>query len=291
MTNILVLTFPEYQQPANRLAEELQCPSRLITIHHFPDQESLVKLPPTLPEHVVFCLSLDRPNAKLVELGLAAAAARENGACRLSLVAPYLCYMRQDKAFHPGEAVSQRVIGSWLSGWFDDVITVDAHLHRTHDLREVFPGIRAVNLSASPLMAKFLLRRNDCPVLLGPDIESRQWVATIAEEAGLDYGIATKRRLNDTHVTIELPDISFRDRTVVLIDDMVTSGHTLSIAAQLLAEQGVAGIECLVTHALLADDAEELLARSAIQHFYSTDSIPHHSNVIYLAQLLANSLR
>ena len=64
---------------------------------------------PHLPDRVILCRSLDRANDKLVELLLAAEAARASGASRLTLVAPYLCYMRQDKAFEPGEVVSQKL--------------------------------------------------------------------------------------------------------------------------------------------------------------------------------------
>lgn len=98
---------------------------------------------------VIFYCSLDKPNNKLIELFLAAAGARDMGARTVSLVAPYLCYMRQDKAFHCGEVVSQQVIGNLLAGYFDNVITVDAHLHRVHHLADAVPVSQAVNITAT----------------------------------------------------------------------------------------------------------------------------------------------
>ncbi|MCZ4328253.1 ribose-phosphate pyrophosphokinase-like domain-containing protein, partial [Brachybacterium paraconglomeratum] len=83
--------------------------------------------------------SLDQPNEKLVELLLAARTARTLGAPHLTLVAPYLPYMRQDIAFSPGEAVSQRIVGPFLASLVDAVITVDPHLHRVASLRDVVP--------------------------------------------------------------------------------------------------------------------------------------------------------
>ncbi len=103
-------------------------------LHHFPDGESLIRLPPSLPEHVIVCRSLNQPNDKLIELLLCATTARELGAKRLTLVAPYLSYMRQDIANQPGEAVSQRIVGKLLAELFDDVLTVDPHLHRISSL-------------------------------------------------------------------------------------------------------------------------------------------------------------
>ena len=149
----IVLGFPEYRQPAQRLAQQAGLPYADIEIHHFPDGESRVRLPQRLPEHVVLCRSLQDPNHKLVELELAAATARQLGARQLTLVAPYLCYMRQDTAFRPGEAVSQRIVGELLARRFDTLITVDPHLHRVQALNQAVPVSRAVALSASAPMA------------------------------------------------------------------------------------------------------------------------------------------
>ena len=91
-----------------------------------------------------------------IALLFAAEALRRGGAKRLILLAPYLCYMRQDTAFHEGEAISQKVVGALIARCVDRVITVDAHLHRTPDIRAVFPGIEADNLSAMPAIADAL---------------------------------------------------------------------------------------------------------------------------------------
>ena len=125
---ILLLGFEDYREPGRRLADELGADYREVEVHRFPDGEHRITLPiglpASLPEHVVVCRSLFEPNAKLIDLFLLSATARELGAGRLTLVAPYLCYMRQDKAFHPGEAVSQRIIGRLLAEHFDALITV-----------------------------------------------------------------------------------------------------------------------------------------------------------------------
>ncbi len=124
---MMVLGFADYRAGAGagRLATRLGIAHAKVSIHRFSDGESRVALPPTLPERVIFCQSLNNPNEKLVELLLAAKTARHLGAKHLTLVAPYLCYMRQDMAFTPGEAVSQTIVGVWLGAWFDTVVTVD----------------------------------------------------------------------------------------------------------------------------------------------------------------------
>ncbi len=286
----LILAFPAYRVLADRLAAETGYGVFPVAIHSFPDEESLVCLPPELPEHVIFFCSLDYPNRKLVELGFAAATARELGARHLTLVAPYLCYMRQDKAFQAGQAVSQRIVGNWLGDWFDTIITVDAHLHRIHSLSDVIGPAGTFNLSATQLWVNLLRQRSDQPILIGPDQESRQWVKIIAEATGLDYAVAHKQRLGDRTVQIKLPEISVADRTVILVDDVVSSGHTLAVIAGLLKKAGAAHIECLVTHALFINRAEQLLNNSGIKEIISSDSIPHSSNGVYLAPILAETL-
>ncbi|MBW2682231.1 MAG: ribose-phosphate diphosphokinase [Deltaproteobacteria bacterium] len=290
MSSPLILAFPACLVQAGRLAVETGYGMSPVAIHSFPDKESLVCLPPELPEHVIFFCSLDHPNEKLVELGFAAATARELGAKQLSLVAPYLCYMRQDKAFQEGQAISQRIVGNWLGGWFDDIITVDAHLHRIHSLSDVIGPAGTFNLSTAQLWVKLLRQRNDQPILMGPDRESLQWVQKIAKATDLDYAVAHKQRLGDRTVQIKLPEMSVTDRTVILVDDVVSSGQTLAVIAVLLKEAGATHIECLVTHALFMNSAEQLLNDSGIKQIISSDSIPHSSNGVYLASLLAKTL-
>ena len=136
----------------------------------FPDGELRVTVGPAAPTTIVFG-SLDQPNEKLIALLFAAEALRREGARRLVLVAPYLAYMRQDAAFHAGEAISQRVVGDMLARTFDRIMTVDAHLHRTATLQAVFPGIEADNLSAMPAIAAALRTGQLDPttVVVGPD--------------------------------------------------------------------------------------------------------------------------
>jgi len=291
MDETLVLAFPEYAAPAQRLAAALDCPCANVGLHRFPDGESLVRLPESPPRHVILCRTLDHPNDKLVEVLMAAGTARALGVERLTLVAPYLCYMRQDKAFHPGEAVSQRILGELLGERFDAVITVDAHLHRVSSLGEVIPDAQAVNLSTSSLLVERLMRRRDHPLVLGPDEESLQWVRSIAEAAGLEYDVASKQRHSDHSVTVKLPATDFSGRTVVLVDDVVSTGHTVAAAATGLKERGASRVDVLITHPLLAPGAEQLLEWGGVDTLCSSDSIPHPSNRAHLAELLAAAIR
>lgn len=287
-----VLGFQDYEPQGRRVAKALGAEFRLVQVHYFPDGESKVTLPEQLESQVLVVRTLDHPNDKLLELLLLAQTARDMGVERLSLVAPYLCYMRQDAAFHPGEALSQRIVGSFLAKLFDDVLTVDPHLHRTSDLATAVPGCTSVALAAAETLAGFLAANPDSKrVLVGPDAESRQWVEALAHRAGHEFGIANKERYGDHEVRVEVPDLDLRGRHVLLVDDVVSTGRTLAEAARGVLARGAARVDAMVTHPLLAGDSEQVLERAGIQAIYSTDSITHMSNVVRLAPVIADGVR
>ena len=281
--------FDECAAPALRLAEALGATAEAIEVHRFPDGESGVRVAPSAPTAILY-RSLNDPNAKLVELLLAASALRDNGAGRVILVAPYLGYMRQDIAFRPGEAVSQRMIGTLLAGHFDGVLTVDPHLHRIASLGEVMPGIPAVAISACPLLAQALDGAAN-PVLVGPDSESRQWVSAIAEAAGLQFLIGEKQRLGDRAVSIRFDGIEhYTGRNFVLVDDLISSGETLAQAARHLHAAGAATVDAIATHCLAGSDDLARLRAAGIASARATDTVAGPCADIAIARLLAETI-
>ncbi len=286
----MLLGFPEYAEQGGRLAKALSLPFEQVGIHRFPDGESLLRTPDELPGTVILCRSLHFPNDKLVELLLVAGHLREQGVERILLASPYLCYMRQDKAFHPGEVVSQRILGRLLAEHIDGIITVDAHLHRVHHLAEAVPVDPAINLTATGPMARFLEQEMHQPLLVGPDEESEQWVAAIAERERLDHVVAHKQRLGDEEVRITLPEGNYGGRDIVLVDDVASTGRTLEMTARALQPFRPASVSVLVTHALFVGDAMARLRAAGVQATWSCDSIPHPTNRIELAPLLADGL-
>ncbi len=288
---MLALAFPDYLPQAQRLANRLKVELKEISIHYFPDQESLVRLPAKISEHILLIRSLNQPNEKLVELLFAAKTARRLGAKRITLIAPYLCYMRQDIENQPGEAISQQIIGEWFADLFDDLITVDPHLHRISSLDEAFPMKNAIALSAGTVITALLQKKFVHAILVGPDSESKQWVAGLAEKIGFDYGIATKIRQGDKQVKISLPKTDFQNQTIVIVDDMASTGRTILETTKLLRSQGANDIYAVVTHPLFCNDAEQLLRKSGIKAIWSTDSISHSTAIMHLDELLADAVK
>lgn len=274
------------------LAERLGVPGQEIALHRFPDGELRVTVGPAAPTTII-CCSLNDPNEKLIALLFASEACRREGARRLVLAAPYLGYMRQDAAFHSGEAISQRAIGGLFANIFDRVITVEAHLHRTPTLHHVFPGIESDNLSATSAIESMLRADalNPATVVVGPDAESRPWVSDLADRFGLAHAVGEKIRRGDRSVQIVFSDSALLlHRPVLLVDDIVSSGGTLIACAEALASSGTSSIDALVTHALFPPELLNAFSHAGIRSLRSTNSVPHPTNAIALDQILADAL-
>lgn len=259
--------------------------------HRFPDGETRVRIDTSPQRDTGILCTLADPEPRVVPLLLTAAALRAQGAARVGLVAPYLAYMRQDKSFHPGEAVSARHFGALLGQHFDWLVTVDPHLHRIHDLGDIVSR-PSRDLHAAPLLADWVGAQVPDPVLVGPDGESAQWVAAAAARIGAPWFALSKQRLGDREVKVILPDgIRAEGRNPVLVDDIISSGHTLAQAAAALQARGFAPPQCVAVHGLFAGDARTVLKAAGITRVAVSNSIPQPEARIDLAPLLADALR
>jgi ribose-phosphate pyrophosphokinase len=295
----IILGFDDYLPPAQQLATSLSIPFKRVELHQFPDGETKVTLPIKLPKHVIICRTLNQPNAKLIELIITASAARAQGVEHIILIAPYLCYMRQDIAFNAGEAISQKIIGKLLDDYFDRVITIDPHLHRINNLSEVVPSKQATALHASSAMSAFLQQQFSQPVLIGPDEESEQWVKAIAKFHQWHYAIATKERFGDKNVSVTLAthdkentkELNITNRDVIIVDDIASSGKTLEKAVKQIQQQAPASISIIVTHAFFVDNAITRLTNLGVANIWSSDSVLHSSNAFSIVDTIAEQLR
>lgn len=250
----------------------------------FPDGESYVRiLAECAGRDVVILCGLDHPDDKLMSLVFAAASMSELGAGRLTLIAPYLPYLRQDRAFQRGESVSARHFGALVARYFDALVTVDPHLHRIHDLASICP-ITCRVVPAAPAIAAWIKARVVQPVIVGPDAESAQWVEAVAGLAGAPFVVGEKVRRGDRDVSVSLTDMGVvAGHTPVVIDDIISTGRTMAGVVELLAATGGPPPVCVGVHALFDDATLALLQRAGAGEVVTCNTIAHQSNAIDLA--------
>jgi ribose-phosphate pyrophosphokinase len=286
----VIVALPGNEALATRLAQALNAQVAVGEFRRFPDGESYVRIDtPVEGRSVVFACTLDRPDEKFLTLMFAAATARALRATKLGLVAPYLCYLRQDKRFKPGEAITSAVFAQLMSSAFDWVVTIDPHLHRLTALDSIYT-IPSQVLHAAPLIAQWIAKNVLHPILIGPDEESEQWVGKIAAECAAPFIVLNKRRLGDRTVEISVPSLErWRAHTPVLVDDIISSAGTM-IEAVSRIKPFAERIVCVGVHAVFAAAAyENLTAASA--HVVTTNTISHETNAIDVTSLLAEAIR
>jgi ribose-phosphate pyrophosphokinase len=288
-SNLELFSFPESIELAQSVGRGLGLAVRPVEIHRFPDGESLVRLQSRDPSRAMIFRALDHPNEKIFEVILAADALRRQGVEKIGLVAPYLGYMRQDRVFEPGEPISQQVLARLFDSAFDDVLTVEAHLHRIQRLSEVF-SISAESVSASAPIADWLRQKNRQGVLIGPDAESEPWIRSIAQRAGRQWVLASKKRYSDQEVRIDLPALPPETQEAWIVDDIASSGATLETLIRILKQRGLRKIGAIVVHALFEQQTSDRLTHAGLDQLVSTDSITHPTNEIPLAPLLSEQI-
>lgn len=263
-----------------------------LELRNFPDGETYVRIATPLTDaDAILVSALDRPNEKMMPLWLTALAAKELGARRVLLVAPYLPYMRQDARFHAGEAVSARAFARLIGAAVDGLVTVDPHLHRIARLDELFPAASRV-VHAAPALAHWVQAHVPHPLFIGPDSESEQWTAQVAELAQAPFAIASKRRLGDRRVEVSLPDIGcWRERTPVIVDDMISTAHTMIETVKILLARGFAAPWCVAVHGLFVEGAYEALLAAGAARVVTCNTVAHPAARIDVAAAIAAGVR
>lgn len=289
--NTVLAAFPQMVPLGAQIAAVAGLPYFEIGLHHFPDGESLVSFPEEIAgRDVAILATLRDPDTLALPMRFAAETARELGARRVGLIAPYLAYMRQDRRFAPGQAVSAPLFARFLEQSFDWLVTVDPHLHRIANLQNIFT-IPARRVITAPIIARWIEDNVPDAILIGPDSESEQWVSEVAGLAGRPHEVLAKQRHGDREVEISIPTSAvLRGGTPVILDDIASSGRTMAQAITRLLEAGTRAPVCIVIHAVFAGEAQADMRAAGAARLVTTNSIPHPSNAISLAGALAEAM-
>jgi ribose-phosphate pyrophosphokinase len=289
--NPLFLALPGDEPLARRVCAHVRGEVGALTLRRFPDGETYARIESDCRDRtVVIVATMRRPDDKLLPIAFLADAAHDLGAGHVVLAAPYLGYLRQDRRFQAGEAVTSRTFARILSSLVDGLVTIDPHLHRYASLDEIYT-IPSRVLHAAPLLADWIRDHVEQPLLIGPDEESAQWVADVAGRARAPHVVLRKIRHGDRDVEVSVPEVErWADRTPVLVDDIVSTARTMIETVGHLRSAGLAPPVCVGVHAVFAADAYDALRGAGVADVVTTDAIPHPTNRIAVDALLAAGL-
>lgn len=238
----------------------------------FPDGEAYVRLPVKGPGWAVIVQSIAPPqDSSLITAMLLADAAKRSGFEKVSLVAPYMAYSRQDRVFLEGEPVSLDVAlkALYYSG-VDEFYTLEIH---SRGSEKRFPGL---SYSVSPFkdLASIVKGRTGA-VVIAPDRGALERARELAEAAGLEYDYLEKSRDRVTgEIVLEPKKLDVEGREVILVDDIISTGGTIAKAARMLRAQGARSVEVIVVHALMVGDALARLKDSGVSKVYACNTLP-----------------
>ena len=283
----ILFSLPGNEILTKKLSKQLKAETGETTIRQFPDGETYIQVKSEVQgKRAILVCTLNQPDNKLLPLYFFAKTLKDLGAERISLIAPYLAYMRQDMRFQPGEAVTSDYFGALLSQFVDELVTIDPHLHRRSSLSEVYSIPCKVEHAANHI-SNWIKNNIKNPVLVGPDSESEQWVSAVAINADAPFIILEKTRHGDRDVEVSIPQVNdFLNHTPVLVDDIISTARTMIETVKHIKKAGMKAPVCIGVHAVFAGNAYQDLIHSGPEKVVTCNTIPHESNGIDISDLL-----
>lgn len=289
----IVFALPGNEQLAASIASTITCEQGKFEFRRFPDEESYIRLESDVNgKEVIIVCTLDRPDDKFLPLYFLSEIVRDAGADKITLISPYLAYMRQDKKFNPGECVTSEHFAKLLSGFVDELITVDPHLHRISSLESIY-GIPTKVVHSAPYISKWIKDHIKNPLLIGPDMESKQWVSEVAKDAGAPYTVLQKSRMGDKNVKVSIPHIHkyLENYTPVIVDDIISTALTMIKTIEHLKTEGAMPPVCIGIHAVFAGNAYAELQKSGVEKIITCNTILHKTNGINLDEAIIKQIQ
>lgn len=278
---------------AKNLAQKVKAKYSPLTISQFPDGDLYLKYNIPLKGRKVVIVESMQPNPteSLAKILFAAETAKDLGSTKVILIAPYLAFMRQDGRFNPGEAISSKIVGKILSNSVDKIITFDPHIHRWKSMKDIF-SIPAMKLTANSLIGEYIKKNFHNEVITGPDWESSQWAKKIADHIHVPVTVFWKKRFSSWKVQVKmLTPVPVAGKDLVIVDDIISTGHTIVEVAKQLRRMKAKSITAIVVHGMFVGNAIAKLKKAGVKRIITTDCIEHNTNKIDVAPLLVEELK
>lgn len=299
MSDIHLLTGRSHPAFAKKISRQLKIPLTQIDIHDFANGEIYARiLKKVRGDDVYLIQSLCSPvNQNLVETLIIIDALKRASVGRINLICPFLAYCRQDRKAKSREPITAKLVADLITqAGASRLVSVDFHT----DQIQAYYNIPVDHFVAYPQFAKYIVENNlKNVVIVSPDIGGLKRANKLADLLGLQIAVIDKVR--KAHNKSEVAHVvgNVKDKTAVIIDDIIDTGGSIVSAAQEIKKRGAKKIIICATHAVLSKDAKNKLCASCVDKIILTDTIPLSSGlkkdpkfeIISLAPLMAKVIK
>ena len=278
------------QDLGRKIAKKLKAAYVNTSTRTFPDGESKITIKNIPKKKIIVVVQSTFPpvDSNLLHLLSIVSQARKYSS-KIYAVIPYLGYARQDREFLNGEIITVSVVGKMLkSVGTKKVIVVD--IHSKLALKQL--GISSENVSAVSKLANYIkkLKLKD-PLVVSPDQGGKERANEFASVLKTDFIALKKHRDRTTgKINIITSKVSVKDRDLILVDDMISTGGSIIKAAQFLKKQKCRRLYVACTHGLFVNEAEKKIKQAGVTQIISTNTIPSSSSKVDVSKILAESL-
>ncbi len=278
---------------AEEIAKYMHIELSKCQVARFADGEVQINIEETVRGHTVFVIQTTSSpvNDNYMELLIMIDALKRASAEHINIIMPYYGYSRQDRKAAPRQPISAKVMADLLQTvGANRIMCLDLHA----DQIQGFFNIPIDNFLALPIFADYFIKKNlDNVVVVAPDHGGTTRARKLAMALDAPIAIVDKRRPEPNRAEIMNVIGDVKDKTCIIIDDMVDTAGTLSLVVKAIKEQGAKEIYACATHALLSGNAMERLANSPLNELVVTNSIklsPEKKQYKFVKQLSIASL-
>ncbi|KAK0195886.1 phosphoribosyl pyrophosphokinase [Armillaria gallica] len=301
---IRILTGNSHRELAQAVAERLNLPLVPCTVKNFSNGEVNVKISESVRDEDVFIIQsgCSDVNDNLMELLILISACKTASAKRITAVIPCFPYARMDKKDKSRAPITAKLVANMLVvAGCDHVITMDLHASQIQG----FFDIPVDNLWSEPLMLTYIKREIEGwqnGIIVSPDAGGAKRTTAIADKLGVEFALIHRKRDGKNENAPERMEIlvgDVKDKVAILVDDMIDTGHTLTLAAETLHEKGAKSVHALISHGLLSGTNLDALNDLPIEQLVVTNTVPQTEHlaqfpkltVIDIAPTIAESIR
>ncbi|MCG3227806.1 MAG: ribose-phosphate diphosphokinase [Candidatus Heimdallarchaeota archaeon] len=271
-----ILPGPASKKLSEKIASLLKLPLLELNFKYFNDGETYLQIIGDVVDEEIAIVQTTAPpqEKRLMEILLISSTLKEMGASKVIAIVPYLCYARSDRRRKDGEVISHDItMNLFYNSGIDVLITINAH--NSEAFLEAAPNMEKFDLNIIPFLAKEIKKhKNKEWLIIGPDSGSIEDIELASKILNFPYLTLEKYRNPDTHkISIKDTEIDCKDKDVLLIDDIISSGDTAIDAVKLILKNKPSNLIFFCIHNLASEEVINEIKELGVNEIISSNTI------------------